>query len=434
MFDSVDEWLATARPKMARYAAALRHIDELQAEAAVLLAEAVEAYEWPENLPLPDRMDTCRQSEINGRVYSEDLTSELAVAAGTSVGAAQYLVGQVADLNQHLPACWSKVVNGQAPLWQARRVADACRGLAAAAWTQVDAAVAPCLGSVSQLRLSNLVTAAIAAADPYFLERRARSARCVKTGADKHDPLTGWLWGKLDRADAESFEAMLQLVADTLEALGDHSDEDQRRARAVGILANPAEAIQLLTTSPDPDDPVQTRKLVRQLSPRTRLHIHAYVDNLDNPDAVARVEGIGPVLLGQITQLTRASRVTVVPVVHVGAHSVTADAYEIPTAIREQVLMRDPYECFPWSSRESRSLELDHTIPYQPGLPGQTRPSNLGPLTRKAHRIKTHVGWRLEQPSPGVFIWRTPAQQRIQVDYTGTHRLPAEDRTTPTRE
>ena len=37
-----------------------------------------------------------------------------------------------------------------------------------------------------------------------------------------------------------------------------------------------------------------------------------------------------------------------------------------------------------------------------------TRPDNLGPLSRKVHRAKTHGGWQLDQPSPGVFLWRSP--------------------------
>ncbi|MDA8438517.1 MAG: hypothetical protein M0Z51_06610, partial [Propionibacterium sp.] len=33
---------------------------------------------------------------------------------------------------------------------------------------------------------------------------------------------------------------------------------------------------------------------------------------------------------------------------------------------------------------------------------------NLSPISRRAHRAKTHGGWRLQQPIPGVLIWRSP--------------------------
>ncbi|MCL2784599.1 MAG: hypothetical protein FWD55_04020, partial [Propionibacteriaceae bacterium] len=60
-----------------------------------------------------------------------------------------------------------------------------------------------------------------------------------------------------------------------------------------------------------------------------------------------------------------------------------------------------------------RHLDLDHTNPYRAGETGQTRVSNLGPLSRRAHRLKTHAGWRLEQTSEGCFTWYTPAGQEV---------------------
>ena len=49
---------------------------------------------------------------------------------------------------------------------------------------------------------------------------------------------------------------------------------------------------------------------------------------------------------------------------------------------------------------------------------------NLGPLTRFAHRVKTHGrGWRHHQPVPGVYLWRTPHGYWFRVDQHGTHPL-----------
>ena len=44
-----------------------------------------------------------------------------------------------------------------------------------------------------------------------------------------------------------------------------------------------------------------------------------------------------------------------------------------------------------------------------------TRPDNLGPLTRKVHRAKTHGGWHLQQPLPGHFLWQSPLGYRYLV-------------------
>jgi len=38
---------------------------------------------------------------------------------------------------------------------------------------------------------------------------------------------------------------------------------------------------------------------LQALTPRTQLYVHLYLDNLDDPDAVARVEGVGPVVDAQ---------------------------------------------------------------------------------------------------------------------------------------
>ncbi|HEU5044979.1 MAG TPA: hypothetical protein VFT75_12685 [Nocardioidaceae bacterium] len=59
-----------------------------------------------------------------------------------------------------------------------------------------------------------------------------------------------------------------------------------------------------------------------------------------------------------------------------------------------------------------------------PAQPGQTRLDNLGGLERRLHRVKTHKkGWRVYQPTRGVYLWRSPHGHWYRVDHTGTHRL-----------
>ncbi len=97
------------------------------------------------------------------------------------------------------------------------------------------------------------------------------------------------------------------------------------------------------------------------------------------------------------------------------------DAYEIPARIREQVALRDGFEVFPFSSRKQ---DLDHTTPpYRPGGTEQSRQSNLGLLSRRVHRAKTHGRWRLEQPEPGVSTWTSPHGLRYEVSPLGSRRI-----------
>jgi hypothetical protein len=61
----------------------------------------------------------------------------------------------------------------------------------------------------------------------------------------------------------------------------------------------------------------------------------------------------------------------------------------------------------PGCGRRAEGCDLDHTSPHHHG--GRTCECNLAPLCRHHHRCKQAQGWWLEQPEPGVLVWRTPA-------------------------
>ena len=125
--------------------------------------------------------------------------------------------------------------------------------------------------------------------------------------------------------------------------------------------------------------------------------------------------------IDQLAALTGGCQIRVTPAIHVGGEDISVDAYEVPHRIKEQVILRDPFDVFPWSSIESGCLDLNHTEPFRAGGTAQTRAGNLEPLSRRAHRVKTHAGWDLEQPEPGGYIWTTGAGQRVRVDSTGSY-------------
>ena len=45
-------------------------------------------------------------------------------------------------------------------------------------------------------------------------------------------------------------------------------------------------------------------------------------------------------------------------------------------------------------------------------------------MTTRHHRIKTHGRWQVQQPFPGIYVWRDPHGAYYLVDHTGTRRLP----------
>ena len=65
---------------------------------------------------------------------------------------------------------------------------------------------------------------------------------------------------------------------------------------------------------------------------------------------------------------------------------------------------------------------MDHTVPHAQG--GVTGVGNYGPRTTTHHRIKTHGRWQVQQPYPGIYVWRDPHGAFYLVDHTGTRRVP----------
>ena len=159
-----------------------------------------------------------------------------------------------------------------------------------------------------------------------------------------------------------------------------------------------------------------------RLLPKCRLYLHVAEDTVLHGRGPARAEKIGPIAASMLGLLIGNSRVELTPVVR-PYETIAVDAYEVPQRIREQVILRDTVEVFPFSARSARTGQYDHTIPYRPGVPGQTRTDNLGSLATKPHRGKTHGHWRLKQPKSGIFWWTSPAGNQYRVTRGNTMRL-----------
>ena len=219
----------------------------LEGEAAKLMAQMIQAYRWPENLPQPTDPDEYGATEIGGQYYGQDVSLELACALGTSETSARHQIADMAVLVEHLPDCWAEVISGRAPLWRGLKTASACDGLDERWFQIVDAHVCQSLGGVGPGRFFTALEAVLKWVDPDGARRRAKAApRCVHTGGDRHDPLTGWLSARLDRVDVIYLEAIIQLIADTLKAKGDTGSMDKLRAKALGLLSTPAAVVELI--------------------------------------------------------------------------------------------------------------------------------------------------------------------------------------------
>jgi hypothetical protein len=138
---------------------------------------------------------------------------------------------------------------------------------------------------------------------------------------------------------------------------------------------------------------------------------------------IARVEGVGPVLLSQVQEwLGSASRIRVAPVIDPGAIP-PVDAYEFPDRMREALWLRTPASVFPYSTNLSRGMDINHTDPYRTGGSGQTGLHNAGPLGRAEHRFVTHGRISVRQPGPGVYVYKTMYGRVLITNPTGTFDL-----------
>jgi hypothetical protein len=101
-------------------------------------------------------------------------------------------------------------------------------------------------------------------------------------------------------------------------------------------------------------------------------------------------------------------RVTMTPVARGTCdHGHAEPGYKPSRKLRHLVRARNARCTAPGCGRPAARCDLDHTVPWDQG--GITCECDLAPLCRHHHRCKHSQGWKLEQPSPGVLIWRTPA-------------------------
>ncbi|TCC27483.1 DUF222 domain-containing protein [Kribbella speibonae] len=159
---------------------------------------------------------------------------------------------------------------------------------------------------------------------------------------------------------------------------------------------------------------------------RHTLYVHLTDRTLATGNGVLRVEELGPLLAGQLSELLGHDQIVVKPVIDL-QDQVSVHSYEIPDRIRERVRLQHPVDMFPYSGAEATTrMDQDHIAPYdRTGPPQQTRQTstdNLIPLGRLHHRAKTFGGWRSRRLPTGAIAWTSPHGHRFVVDHTGTHR------------
>jgi hypothetical protein len=233
--------------------------------------------------------------------------AELGCVLRMSDGSASRLIGDAPDLRYRLRSIWPAALAGQVPAYQARHIAAANRHLTAAQAGWVDTQLAPSVGKLSQGRLHTLLEASIIEADPLGAEQQAALAaqeRFVRLDRNSEHGLK-MIIARATAGDAIWFKATIDRIADILNRQGDDDPVDVRRSKAIGILAQPAQALQLLYQHQDDDWEATLVAAVSALSPdrarpRAIVYVHLSEEALSAGLGVARVEDVGPVLLNRL--------------------------------------------------------------------------------------------------------------------------------------
>ncbi|OYO01575.1 hypothetical protein CGZ95_07280 [Enemella evansiae] len=366
---------------------------------------------------------------------------ELAMSLGCSPETAQVWTADVLNLRHRHPILWQATLDCDIPVWVARDITRAALHLNFTQAREFD--------SLWSLRLVNLTPkravattetqVALILNDDKEAERQAaKKQRRVEFTPSRHTPGITDLFASMDACDAHQLNGTLDRLADVLKAGGSTAGRDELRAEALGHLAHPDRARQLLQPSlldgaivtPQGDVVNSNGEVVTTTSERCRhgaeLILHMTSRDLSNGRG-GEGDALGPVTLQHLKELLErcTGTVRVRPVIDLAA-PVMVNTYRPSDELAMRVKLRDRYVMFPRSNRSAfgRGIDLDHTIPAPEG---PTSSDNLGPLNRASHRARTHAGFRVEQPSPGVFHWKTPAGQEAWVSAHGTWDHPPPD-------
>jgi hypothetical protein len=344
--------------------------------------------------------------------------ASFAAAVGRSTAGGDAMIRDALILRHRLPRVWARVVACEVEAWRARRIAQAVLGQPDDVCAHLDDELDDVAHRVGPVILDRLLDEALLRLHPEEREL-AQLEALDRRHATLHpesinDTGVADMSLRGDWKDLHDFDQALARVAAALaradEQAGSHADTlDVRRARAVGVLADPASALALLEgrSAPKP-------------SKHTTLFLHISDLAVLGLDPVGRNETANRAMLDQQIRDwcgRTDSHVSVQPVIDLNDH-VRTDAYEVRGRFETRNHLLHSMCVFPLCTRPARQCDHDHRVPRNRG--GETCDCNIAPLCRRHHRLKTHAGWRYTLIEPGVWLWSDTHGQQFIRDDTGT--------------
>ncbi|GAA1676559.1 hypothetical protein GCM10009745_19760 [Kribbella yunnanensis] len=175
--------------------------------------------------------------------------AEYAAVLGVSHRIGATIIGDALALRHRFPFTWARVLSGHATPWKACRLVRDCMDLSEEAARYVDQRVAALIDTITPYRLDKIVKAAKMHIDPEGARAEAAAKvreRGVFIGrSDEHGTKTIYI--RTSSGAATRFDATIHALSDAQQTLGDTRPTQTRRAEAVGIIADPVFAQELLT-------------------------------------------------------------------------------------------------------------------------------------------------------------------------------------------
>ncbi|MFS3128132.1 HNH endonuclease signature motif containing protein [Nocardioides sp. Bht2] len=372
---------------------------------------------------------------------------EFAVAANLTRQGTMSLLADALDLHHRLPRLWAKVELLEVPGWKARRVAELTRKLSAeaAAWFDTQLAAGERYGWPT---IERTLAMAVAKFHPELIRDKTgplSKADWDVTLTHKYGP-EGTAWGTStldvvgDSLDLARFHDLVCEEAEKLRRAGDADTLGQRKAKALGSIAEAQDTLDLGGLD-KLDHRGSVDRACRDHSPAStarpprrglRVFVHTTLADLFGTDdlAIADADRLGPVLVEQLTDWLKChgSIASITPVIDLNRTG-AVDRHDPPAWMAEQVRQRDPHCVFPHCARSSADADLDHITAYDAGTselrgpPGQTTPENLAPLCRRHHLAKTHGRWKYQRTRDGNYFWTDPHQNAWLVTALSTIQL-----------
>lgn len=355
---------------------------------------------------------------------------------------AREIITAGADLRHRLPLTGHALAVGRIDLATFLIAVSRTRLCSSETITDVDAYLAQAIFArppMSRTRFTVMVDAIIADIDSdALLRRRARAAadRKVTVRPDHHAPGQSRLSASLPMESAAEFDARLAVMADEPHT-SDPRTLDQRRADALLALSRGrvhlacecddcTSATDSETETPDVEpaahtepEPAAAHTCQGHCSSAARPTFHIVVNLstlLGLDDDPGFLDGNGIIDADTMRALlAQAQREFIRP------EPPAPDATGYRPSKKLQALIRSGELCctFPGCSAPAWHADLDHSEPFSAG--GRTTRSNLKPLCRFHHRIKTFTAWRDHQDEMGTVFFQSPTGHMFLGNaYTGT--------------